>query len=219
MRSVINLFPVPVHIRNELLSSKDELNFLNTAEIRVDNNPTHQQNYGDMSKDLNILKDPNLTEMSNAILEEALLFAKECLAYNIDGLQFTTSWISIKNPGQSHVIHSHPNSVISGVYYFDDGTDIEYAPILFHRTECRGNVNEISVEIDYNKSSECPASWIYFKFQPQKNNLLLFPSHLYHNVEPNLSPYPRKCVAFNMIPTKKIGEDLRLTGLIFKDLI
>jgi uncharacterized protein (TIGR02466 family) len=218
MREILNLFPTPLHINSEVKSTDSELKFLNTVEMRVDLNPSHQQNYGDMSKDLNILNDSNLSKLSSAILDEALIFAKEVLAYDINGLQFTTSWVSIKNPGQFHVAHSHPNSIISGVYYFDDGTDIEYAPITFHRAESRGGVNDISIEVDYNKSSECPASWIYYKFQPKKNNLILFQSHLYHSVAENHMNIPRKCVAFNLFPTQKIGDALRLTQLIFKEL-
>ena len=47
-------------------------------------------------------------------------------------IYITQSWIINSNPNQYHPKHKHPNSVISGVMFFDENNDESLPPIRFH---------------------------------------------------------------------------------------
>jgi len=108
---IIEIFCCPLLISQYKNSLVDEINFLNTLEYEVngDNN-----NY--KSKDTYILKNKNL-EKINSFIQNSLYEYKDMLNAK-QSFYITQSWIN-KNPVNSkHHEHVHPNSFISGVFYF-----------------------------------------------------------------------------------------------------
>ena len=46
-------------------------------------------------------------------------YATNIMRWKYDELQFSQSWLTYKEPGQFHKAHSHPNSLLAGVFYYD----------------------------------------------------------------------------------------------------
>ena len=76
------------------------------------------QNYGCQSLDTYIFSNKECEEISNYILKLVKDFGDK-LGYQYEDYKFTQSWLTWKYPGQSHTSHTHANSLISGVFYYD----------------------------------------------------------------------------------------------------
>ena len=50
-------------------------------------------------------------------------YASDVMAWNFENFQITQSWVTIKEPGEEHGAHYHPNSVLSAVFFFQDNAD------------------------------------------------------------------------------------------------
>jgi len=175
------------------------------------------QMYGLRSSNTNVLNLPQCKPLADFIKMQALNMCKNILAYDIENLQYTMSWISVKQPNQYHTPHTHPNSVISGVYYFYEEENVPLDGIYFEKTNGLGG-NTISIPLKDEKVKDCPMSWSYYKVNPTRDLLLLFPSYLPHRVDTNVSKIDRKSLAFNLIPTKMLGSVDELTVLKYSEL-
>lgn len=209
MRNTFGLFATPLIITSYKCSDSIR-EFLNSQLVRETTNQKAEQ-FGRVSENTYILNNETCLGLSGFILQECLDFAQNVFGYDVNKMQFTQSWISIKYPGQSHFIHSHPNSIISGVYYFSEH-DSPIEPIIFHKPYANFN-NRLEVEFDAQKADQSQFAWTTFTMQPETDMLLLFPSHLQHSVGTNTTNEIRKSLAFNVIPTEFLGSSKRLTEL------
>ena len=99
-------------------------------------------------------------------------------------------WAIANDKYSSNVVHNHPQSTLSGVYYVQAP---ENSGDLFFRDprEQPGLVDPPFTE---------RTSWTFptVIYKPQVGRLLIFPGWLLHGVEPNLSDETRVCVSFNV---------------------
>jgi uncharacterized protein (TIGR02466 family) len=103
-----------------------------------------------------------------------------------------------------HDIHTHPNSIISGVFYFGDNK--EFLPnITFHKPQ--------SFSFPILRPKEKYTKYNDTEFELGLNNLILFPSYLQHSVNLNKSNIPRYSISFNSIPLGIFGDKDELTEL------
>lgn len=110
-------------------------------------------------------------------------------------LDITQSWVNESVVGQFHHLHNHPNSMVSGVFYvIAEQDDI----IQFHRhREPSSFLYEVSEYNPYNS-----VTW----FVPVKTGqLLLFPSHLFHEV-PTVKSQRRISLSFNTFAVDSFGS-------------
>jgi uncharacterized protein (TIGR02466 family) len=123
-------------------------------------------------------------------------------------LEISISWANKTNPGMAHHTHNHRNSVISGVFYFNDTIE---SPITFTNPMGIFDAYDTSVKINHNKYN-MEKSTIRSKTE---NYCILFPSFLPHNVEQNLSNEARYSIAFNSFfkPNQEIGSGATLLQL------
>jgi uncharacterized protein (TIGR02466 family) len=169
-------------------------------------------NYGERSKNSYILDEPELKDLKYFILQLVNEYGK-LMGFDYESYRFSQSWISFKRPGQHHTIHSHPNSLISGVFYFGEPAD-ETSAIKFHKFESGVNVPYLSPKIVKNvKDLKFSHKEFLIKFEP--GLLLLFPSHLHHSVPLNKTEKTRCSVAFNVVPNVGFGDESMLTELKF----
>jgi uncharacterized protein (TIGR02466 family) len=169
-------------------------------------------NYGERSKNSYILDEPQAVEVKKYILELTAQYGK-MLGYDYNSYRFGQSWISYKHPGQHHTMHSHPNSLISGVFYYGEPTDNTPA-IKFHKLEGGMNVSYMSPKIVKDKR-ELKYAQKEFSIEFTPGLLLLFPSYLHHSVPLNKTEKTRCSLAFNVVPTVGFGEETSLTELKF----
>jgi uncharacterized protein (TIGR02466 family) len=120
-------------------------------------------------------------------------------------LYITQSWLNYTEENQYHHKHEHPNSVVSGVLYFD--CDKENYKIKF--TNSKG-YQQIKPEIkDFNIwNSE---TWW---FALETGQLVIFPSSTTHQVETKKGTNTRISLAFNTFYKGIIGSNSNLTELI-----
>lgn len=121
------------------------------------------------------------------------------LSYHPDmELKVDTMWSIINGPGSSNKAHIHGGSLWSGVYYVQTPNDSGALEFTDPRTAKL--MTEPKLDPDKVRERE---SWSNVHFQPQAGKMVIFPSWLYHNVEPNLSRASGKAsdriiISFNM---------------------
>mgnify|MGYP003121189911 CR=1 FL=1 len=115
-------------------------------------------------QDLNILNFPILKNIKSQIIK----------ILNSQNLILTNNWAQLYNKEDKHSVHTHSNSVYSGIIYLGP---VKSSPTIFY-------------DRNFNK---------YFH-KSIKNTLILFPSHIPHEVECLNKNEKRLVISFN---TKK----------------
>lgn len=138
------------------------------------------------------LKNKKLHPLINNIIEKTIEYLKICSFKNLD-FKILNLWVNINSYKDFNSKHSHPDSLISGTYYLQ--TPKNCGNINFFNP-C--NFIEYSWKYDLFKKNNKYNSHKYF-FIPKKNLLLLFPSWLSHDVEPNFNKkINRISISFNI---------------------
>ena len=207
---VLELFPTPVFTTMIPLKFARITPWLFKQEMLSEE--VDSPNYGERSKNSYILDEPESKELKGFILSLVDQYGK-MLGYDYTSYRFGQSWLSYKHPGQHHTMHSHPNSLISGVFYFGEPTSNTPA-IKFHKLEGGMNVSYMSPKIIKDKR-ELKYAQKEFSIEFTPGLLLLFPSYLHHSVPLNKTEKTRCSLAFNVVPTVGFGEEVSLTELKF----
>ena len=102
-------------------------------------------------------------------------------------------WANINPPGGYNRPHIHPNSLFSGVYYVK-------APINSGQLVCTDPRPGIQTCMPNRKKGEPPKYlWRDIHLQPKENRAVIFPSWLWHSVQPNQSNDIRISISFNFV--------------------
>ena len=217
---IASLFPTPllkVEIPPELSTA---CNLFDNTEM-LHKKPS-QGEYGLHSKNTYIMDEPECVDLKKFVLNLAKDFARNTLMYDYDEWTFSQTWVSWKEPGQQHVPHTHPNSVISGVFFYGYGEEGTPA-IMFHKDEYQGTGQSImlrQIPHDGKKVKELsPYAWKTFTVPFQPGLLLLFPSYFRHSVPPNETQYTSKSVSMNIVPKGVLGDPNSLTELLFQKVL
>ena len=97
-------------------------------------------------------------------------------------LHIDAMWSIINPPGSSNKVHIHPNCLWSGVYYVQAPADSGHIEFVDPRT-CHV-MTEPSFDRRKKRQRE---TWTKVSYAPKAGKMLIFPSWLYHGVDPNLS--------------------------------
>jgi len=211
---IMGLFPTPVMKRKYEGNLINTIKFLDSCKMIGD----FPQVYGTTSQDIYILENKQCYLLKNFILESITNFATQILNYDHEEYVISISWISYKDPGQFHTTHTHPNSLISGVFYYGEYEDNTPA-INFHKLIGGINSSYISAKPNSNPEADQTYSTEKFSVSIETNTLLLFPSYLLHSVPVNETNKVRKSLAFNVLPKGRIGDSGNLTELLFQKII
>ena len=209
------LFPSPLFTRVYDKGDLDNtIKFLDNCKL-IDGGKANE--YGLHSKDTYILEHIECKPLADFIMESIKYFTKEILMYSYEEYSFSQSWISHKHPGQYHTMHTHPNSLISGVFYYGED-DPNIPAITFHKPVFGTNVSYLSPQYQSDRRKSQYA-WETFSVNYTSGLLLLFPSYILHSVPLNKSNTIRKSLAFNVMSKGKIGAEDNLTELLFHKAI
>ena len=196
------IFPTPVQQGNIGRSfTQEELDFI---KLHCEPNRTYKNTGNTTSLDRYILKQPEMKD----VLEYINASIKNYVANVIipkHPVEFvvTQSWLNYTKEGEYHHKHAHPNSLISGVFYFD--AEFEKDKIYFFKD----GYQQIKLPTDtFNLYTS--DSWF---FQVKTGDIMLFPSSLTHMVESKKGDNVRTSLAFNVFPKGYIGEEESLTAL------
>ncbi len=212
------LFPTPllrVDIPPELSTA---CNVFDNTEMYRDKQS--RMEYGLHSKNTYIMDEPECVDLKKFVLNLAKDFAQNTLMYGYDEWTFSQTWVTWKEPGQQHVPHTHPNSIISAVFFYGYGEENTPA-IMFHKNEFQGTSQSIMLKDRQPKKDEplSPFAWKTFTIKFKPGLLLMFPSHFRHSVPINNTQYTRKSVSMNIVPKGGIGDVDSLTELLFKKVL
>lgn len=197
--AIYPLFASPVMICAETYEfSSLEREFISGLEM-------HNNIGNSMSKNDRVLDSAELADLKRFIDEQIFTFKKKLLRIKDDNeIYITQSWVNKSNTSQFHPKHKHPNSVISGVMYFDENRDESLPPIRFHRT-----LDMFPLEFNFDDLNEFNASCRLF--ETVQGMLILFPSLLEHDVEQNRSDRVRTSISFNTFVRGVVGGSKQLT--------
>tara|TARA_R100000030_G_C3206760_1_gene112287 strand:- start:43 stop:669 length:627 start_codon:yes stop_codon:yes gene_type:complete len=140
-------------------------------------------------------------QLKQRLFEEFYYFKNEVMRWHNTDFQIVTSWLTKTEKGQTSQMHCHKNSFYSGVLYFDTIENV--APIEFYDLSVNSrswSINDVPLEEINALNAE---SW---QLSPGKNDLIFFPSHLYHRIKNHQSDQTRYSLAFNIIPVGIIGK-------------
>lgn len=115
----------------------------------------------------------------------------------------TQSWINYTSLGQFHHRHNHPNSILSGVFYFNADPDKD--KIFFYNEKYK----QITIPAKIHNIHNSDSWW----FPVKTGSLIIFPSNLTHMVEQTVSNEIRVSLAFNVFATGYFGDEQALTAL------
>lgn len=126
-------------------------------------------------------------------------------------LKITQSWVNKTDKGTMHKMHYHPNSVLSGVYYFNTHS----SPIQF--ISDRKDQFLLADSAHYNTENKRVNEFVStsFTLSAQENMLVIFPSYINHTVPPNQSDSVRYSLSFNTFPVFELGSIDSMTHVNF----
>jgi|TARA_R100000149_G_scaffold66104_1_gene43263 uncharacterized protein (TIGR02466 family) len=197
-----NLFPTPVYATTiKRPFTKQELQF-------VKNQKNHcSKNQGNINtKDNYILNRKEFKNIKKILDEHCQNYLNTVICpKNKIKLCITQSWLNYTETNQYHHKHAHPNSVISGVLYFD--SDKENDRIMFSHPIA---YKQIQPNIDKYNVWNSDTWW----FTVETGMLLMFPSSTTHQVQIKKGNNTRISLAFNTFYEGTIGINDQLTELI-----
>ena len=194
---LLQIFPTPILITKYEGSLVDELKHINTLEWIE-----QKANSNFKSKDTYLLEHKQFKNIKNFIYESLNKFTKNIFESN-QRLVVTQCWLN-KNPkGSKHHEHVHPNSIISGVFYFKQ--DPKLPPISFSKSI------QHAMKLDPKKYNNLNSET--FLLPCTDGELILFPSNLKHSVPINMGDEPRISMSFNTFSIDTLGSENSLTHL------
>ena len=194
---LLQIFPTPILITKYEGSLVDELKHIDTLEWLE-----QKANGNFKSKDTYLLDHEQFKNIKNFIYESLNKFTKEVLMSD-QRLVVTQCWLN-KNPkGSKHHEHVHPNSIISGVFYFKQ--DPKLPPISFSKSI------QHAMKLDPKKYNNLNSET--FLLPCTDGELILFPSNLKHSVPTNMGDEPRISMSFNTFSVDTLGSEDSLTHL------
>ena len=197
-----NIFPTPIYTtKMDRGFTKQELQFVDNQKNKC------TENKGNINtKDSYILNRKEFKNIKKFLDKNCKNYLDTiiCPKDNIE-LYITQSWLNYTEKDQYHHQHTHPNSVVSGVFYFD--SDVKNDKILFSSNK---GYQQIKPEIkDFNLwNSE---TWF---FPVETRDLFMFPSSTTHQVETKKGNNTRISLAFNTFYKGSVGSNTELTELI-----
>jgi uncharacterized protein (TIGR02466 family) len=204
---VFPLFATPLYATTYQGDATEIIKYFDSCEM----NQAHG-GYGIISKNSYILDNPVCKPLSDFMMACFQDFATNIMRYKYRELEFAQSWLTYKTPGQSHKAHTHPNTLLAGVFYYD--VQPNDASICFSK-EVRSvgrSYLEPSLLDDYQQH---PFSQEEVYFTPKQNNFIIFPSHVMHGVPPNETGRVRKALGVNALTKGTLGDQETISQIIF----
>lgn len=150
---------------------------------------------GEFTREQHLLDKALFREIRTEILVLCREFARS-YSHIVDDIAICNSWGNVVSRGEAIRYHRHSNAYISGSFYLTGGSPLN----IIDRD--RENLFGFSPRL---KPGHNPRALENFSISPRPGRIVLFPSGMVHSVLPSESPERRYSIAFNAIPTGRIG--------------
>tara|TARA_B100000900_G_C20309758_1_gene605696 strand:+ start:61 stop:684 length:624 start_codon:yes stop_codon:yes gene_type:complete len=155
--------------------------------------PFEKANVVEMSESLNIMDElPILKEKCLTIFNS---FKNSIMRQESTQFKMTTSWFTKTRPGQNNGFHKHGNQDYSMVFYFKNPKKVQ---ITFEDFNPGHNREITSTELNQLNRGD-------WTFDMDNNELIIFPSEVYHKIQPFDGEGVRKSIAMNLTATGEFG--------------
>ena len=193
---LFQLFPIPVLVCSYSLDYTKELEWIRNIDCRRENTFNRQ------SINTFVLDSPELVNIRSWIEIKLHEFVTN-IYKSTDKLVITQSWVNKNGKGESHPEHTHPNSIVSGVWY----------PIIHEELPPIKFIGRNSRDVSLGKEQYNSFNSSTMSMPMKKGELVLFPSNLMHSVAPNKLDEERISLSFNTWAKGNIGNKESLTYL------
>ncbi len=200
---LLQIFPTPILIIKYDDDISEETKYVENLEYL-----SQKDNKNFKSKDSYLMKHEIFKNIKNFFGESITKYTEKILNSK-QRLVITQCWTNRNPPGAKHHEHVHPNSILSGVFFFKIGGKLP--PIQFAKT------NQVAMKLDPVKYNNITAETFMLPCVP--GELLLFPSNLKHSVPMNLSEETRYSMSFNTFCIDILGSENSLTHLDIRRLM
>ena len=200
---LLQIFPTPVLITKYDDDISEETKYVENLEYI-----SQKDNKNFKSKDSYLMKHESLKKIKSFFGESITRYTEKILNSK-QRLVITQCWTNRNPPGAKHHEHVHPNSIISGVFFFRIGGKLP--PIQFAKT------NQVAMKLDPTKYNNITAETFMLPCVP--GELLLFPSNLKHSVPTNLGKEARISLSFNTFSVDTLGSKDSLTHLDIRKMM
>lgn len=191
------LFSTPIYICEdvEYRVNEREKNCINSILTS-----THTNERLILSSDVYVLKNLALENIFKLCQKHLDIYTKEVLRIKQD-FYITNSWITAKNKGQGHHRHNHQNCIFSGAFYAN-ATESMGALTFYNKQGYLSDFNFTYSYIDHNIYNS--SSW---QLSVKTGTLIIFPSHLEHDVTKNTEDDTRIVIGFNSFVKGDLGME------------
>ena len=125
------------------------------------------------------------------LIHQATRGVLDYLRLDVDGMEITGCWANVNPSGAPHSLHTHPNNLLSGVYYVRTGSGSDAIRFVDPRVQARQLAPKVRERSQVNSMDAF--------VQAPAGRLVLFPAWLQHSVPANASGQERISIAFNLM--------------------
>ena len=198
------LFPEPLYFSKlERVLTQGELKIFNEHKKKTyknAGNTTSNDNYVLEHKALKNLKKDLQTKVRDYV-------DKVICTDNLITPYITQSWINYTESDQFHHMHTHPNSLVSGIFYIS--ADKKVDSVTFYKGYLDHRIKLDITKYNIFSSSTCT-------FPVETGNILLFRSSSGHGVKKKKGNNIRISLSFNIFIKGTVGNKEELTELILE---
>ena len=130
------------------------------------------------------------TKMINDVQREIYIAEEYKFELKVDSM-----WAMVNKKYSYNKLHTHPGCHWAGVYYVQ--CPPKCGDIVFRFLEPRQSFPQPIFKKNTNELQ--PHQWETVHYEPKEGRVIMFPSYLGHEVEPNLSDKDRISISFNLI--------------------
>lgn len=151
-----------------------------------------------------------LSALKDKFDEAIKIYTQQVLQTSELNFRLVGSWFTKNTLNTAHCVHFHPNAMLSAVTYFDDEVSIDdyIRGIIFKQNK----FHNLFPDFKFSFENLTPSAWNLYNYEeytirPKHNDIIIFPSHLRHCSETNITK-SRFCIGANYFITGTVcGSD------------
>ena len=148
-----------------------------------------------LSKTVNLIEDCGLDRIGKLFDRYVQVYARKTLGINYN-FSRVSSWLTFNTDGTFHHGHNHPNSMISGVLYFnEDLTDENLTSMNFVLPGLNSTFRDFKFHFEIENHNNHNLRSL--NMDVKSNRMIIFPSWMSHSTDVSRTDEKRYCIGVN----------------------